>query len=122
MSKRKVRIPCPDGIEGCAVVHYRWVDDDPVISEQQVVLHDGSTLIRTEEGIYFSKVGELPPLLEDPAIAADALVNEVLLLKNQIQQAREAMERATDLLQEDYFENWDEAVVILSGARKAITG
>lgn len=27
--RKKVRIPCPDGIEGCAVAHYRWEDELP---------------------------------------------------------------------------------------------
>lgn len=46
--------------------------------EVRMRLQNGETLIRTEEGIYFLQVGDAPPLLEDPAEAADALLNELL--------------------------------------------
>lgn len=35
---KKVLIPCPDGIKGCAVAHYRWIpiDSDVVTAEEKI--------------------------------------------------------------------------------------
>jgi len=45
--------------------------------ETRIQLHVNSTLIRTEEGIYFLQVNEAPPVPVDPQEAADNLLKFV---------------------------------------------
>ncbi|MDR7318890.1 hypothetical protein [Brevibacillus nitrificans] len=67
--------------------------------EVRILLQNGETLIRTEEGIYFLKVGDAPAILEDPNGAADALLNELL----STQAERNVYKRELDVFTDKYF-------------------
>lgn len=51
------------------------------MAEWRHSLNNDQVLIRTEEGIWFSQIGNSPPLLIDEREAADLLAQEVVELK-----------------------------------------
>lgn len=84
------------------------------VEEVRIQLQNGETLIRSEEGIYFLKIGDTPPLLEEPSEAAGALLNELLLTQAERDVYKQFWQRQQDRTIELFQEN--------AGLREAIEG
>lgn len=60
---------------------------------KEINLYDGSTIIRTEERIYFRKVGKMPPILDDPSKVADDLLYYIEFLNDVIESLFQIIQR-----------------------------